>query len=80
MASVDAQQWLEQWVEENLSEPGHVEKKSEMRDRAAACARDSQAAGISIHDLKAAADDDLEAYLVQRQNALTDRKEDGLGD
>jgi hypothetical protein len=74
MANKTAQEWLEQWVHGNLDAPGHVDRKSTMRDLAAVCAQDGTAAGYSIADIKAAADGDLETYLVRQQNALTERK------
>jgi hypothetical protein len=72
MADVDVDQWLEGWVENNLTSPGHVKAKAEMRDKAEACAVEATADGISIAELKEAAGGDLEQYLVDRQNALTD--------
>ena len=74
MADIDAQQWLEQWVESNLDAHEHAERKSDMRDQAKACAEEAQADGISIAELKGAAGDDLEIYLVRRQNAAYDRR------
>ena len=38
MADVDVDQWLEGWVENNLTAPGYVEAKAELRDQAEACA------------------------------------------
>lgn len=74
MSDIDAQQWLEQWVESNLDAHEHAERKSDMRDQAKACAEEARADGISIAELKEAADDDLETYLVRRQNAAYDRR------
>lgn len=73
MADVDVAQWLEQWVEENLTARRHVERQSEVHDQAKACAEKAQAAGISVAEIGDAADGDLEAYLLQRRNAATDR-------
>ncbi|GEL42272.1 hypothetical protein MEX01_28630 [Methylorubrum extorquens] len=72
MSDVDVDQWLEGWVENNLTAPGYVEEKAAMRDRAEACAVEATSEGISIAELKEAAGGDLEAYLLDRQNALTD--------
>jgi hypothetical protein len=68
----NAREWLEGWVNGNLNLPGHQEKKAAMRDGAAACAEQAKAAGISIAELKEAAGGDLEIYLLDRQNELTD--------
>ncbi|KQQ11506.1 protein of unknown function [Methylorubrum extorquens] len=72
IADVDVDQWLEGWVENNLTSPGYVEAKAEMRDQAEACAVAAKSEDISIAVLKEAAGGDLEAYLLDRQNALTD--------
>lgn len=72
MADVDVDQWLEGWVENNLTAPGYVEAKAAMRDQAEACAVEATSEGISIAELKEAAGGDLEAYLLDRRNALTD--------
>ena len=73
MADVDVAQWLEQWVEEHLAARRHVGRKAEVHDQAKACAEEARSAGISMAEIKDAADGDLEAYLLQRQNAATDR-------
>ena len=79
MADIDVVQWLEQWVELNLHAQGHVERKAEMHDQAKACAEEAKAAGIPIVELKDAAEGDLEAFLVRRQNAAQDRRDGGSG-
>jgi len=68
------QLWLENWVEEHLGVPGYAEDKAAMRECAKLCAADAIAAGISISQLKEAAGGDLEAYLLEQQNAGTDRE------
>lgn len=78
MADIDVTQWLEQWVEEHLTSSVHVDRKSEMRDWAKACADDAQANGISIAELKEAANGDLETFLVERQNVASSDKDTGL--
>ena len=72
MARIDAQKWLTNWVCENINSPRHVKRKASMRDEAEACAQEAGAAGLSIADLKIASGGDLEDYLVNRQNELTD--------
>ena len=79
MAGIDVVQWLEQWAELNLHSQGHVERKAEMHDQAKACAEEAKAAGIPIVELKDAAEGDLEAFLVRRQNAAHDRRDGGSG-
>ncbi len=79
MAGIDVVQWLEQWVELNLHSQGHVERKAEMHDQAKACAEEAKAAGIPIVELKDAAEGDLEAFLVRRQNAAHDRRDGSNG-
>ena len=79
MADVDVAQWLEQWVEEHLDDSRRVGRKAEVHVQAKACAEEARSAGISIAEIKDAADGDLEAYLLQRQNAAADRGEGGAG-
>jgi hypothetical protein len=69
MADVDVDQWLEGWVENNLTSPGYAEAKADMRDQAEACAVAATTDGISIAELKEAAGGDLERYLLDRHNA-----------
>jgi hypothetical protein len=68
---VDVEDWLEQWVEENLQDPGYREHKSAMSGDADMCRADAEEAGISEADLEKAAGGDLEAFLLRAQNALT---------
>ena len=79
MADVDVAQWLEQWVEEHLAAHRRAGRKAEVHDQARACAEEARSAGISIAEIEEAADGDLESYLLQRQNAATDREERGDG-
>ena len=81
MAGIDVVRWLEQWLELNLHSQGHVERQAEMHDQAKACAVEAKAVGIPIVELKDAAEGDLEAFLLRRQNAANDRRagsNDGL--
>lgn len=81
MADVDVDQWLEQWVEQHISSAGHVERKAEMHDEAKACAEAARADGISITELKDAANGDLETFLMERQNVAFGASASGvLGD
>jgi hypothetical protein len=71
MAEVDVDDWLEEWVNENMQTPVFQENKSAMAHDAATCRRDAESAGILMNDLDAAAGGDLEEYLLRQQNALT---------
>ena len=70
MSNVDVAQWLEQWVETNLTHHAHVSLKAEMHDQAKACVEEAVAVGISVVEVKDAADGDLETYLMERKNVL----------
>lgn len=78
MSNIDVAQWLEQWVESNLGDRARVGSKAEMHDQAKACVEEAKAAGISVAEVKDAADGDLEAYLVERRNRAADRGEGRL--
>ncbi len=75
MSNIDVAQWLEQWVESYLGDRAHVGSKAETHDQAKACVEEALAAGISVAEVKDAADGDLEAYLVERRNRAADRGE-----
>lgn len=70
--AIDASEWLESWVDGNLHEPLYQENKSAMAGYARTCRSDAKAAGISSQALVGAAGGDLEGFLLDRQNALTD--------
>lgn len=72
MPAIDAGEWLEGWVEENLNTPQYQEHKSAMAADAAVCRAQAVAAGISPKALDEAAEGDLEAYLLRAQNSFTD--------
>jgi hypothetical protein len=65
-------EWLEAWVEENINSPMYYEEKSVMTNDAKACLAHAQEAGFSAKDVQEAAGGDLEQYLLDRQNELTD--------
>lgn len=69
---MDAQDWLEDWIENNIVTPLYHDSKEAMKGEADACRAEAQAAGISIAEVTAAAGGDLEAYLLRHQNAMTD--------
>jgi hypothetical protein len=70
--NIDAKQWLDNWVEENLQVPQYYEDKSEMAEDAATCRAAAEIDGISNKDLNKAAAGDLERYLLNAQNEFTD--------
>lgn len=80
MADVDVDQWLEGWVENNLNSHSYAEAKADMHDQAEACAIAAITDGISIAELKEAAGGDLEQYLLDRKNAISDTDMKRLSD
>jgi hypothetical protein len=76
MAMHDLEQWLENWVEENLRTPLYREDKSAMSAEAESCKSDAEKAGIRPGDIVTAAGGDLEGYLLKAQNRLTDSEVD----
>jgi len=69
---IDANKWLDNWVEENLQVPQYYDHKSEMAEDAATCRAAAEIDGISNKDLNAAAGGDLERYLLNAQNKFTE--------
>lgn len=72
MSDISVRSWLERWAAVRLDTPGYAARKADMRTDAEACAHEAQDVGISIAELKAAADGDLEIFLMDRQEQLTD--------
>ena len=72
MGTVNVEDWLEDWVDENLQSPAYQENKSAMASEAASCRQDAATDGLTDANLTGAAGGDLEAYLLRRQNVLTD--------
>ena len=69
---IDISGWLKDWVDENIRTPGSVDAPSQIGLDVASCRADAEAAGISTEALYEAVGGDLSAYLLARQNALTD--------
>ena len=72
MTEQEVEEWLKNWADENLQEPGYYERKVEMKPDAVRCREEAKAAGIGRPALLKAAGGDLEAYLLGHQNAFTD--------
>ena len=72
LPELNAEDWLEDWIEENLMTPQHNEDKIEMGREAAACRKAAGAAGISDEAVNNVAGGDLEAYLLRAQNSFTE--------
>jgi len=70
--TMDAKQWLHDWIDENLQVPHYFKDKSEMADDAATCRAAAEVDGISPTDLNKAVGGDLEKYLLAAQNKFTE--------
>ena len=72
MADVNVEEWLANWIEENLKSPQYYSSPEDMGGEAASCRADALQAGITTNALNEAAGGNLEAYLLDAQNRLTD--------
>jgi hypothetical protein len=73
-AHIDAaHSWLLNWLSDNFDSPGYYEEKSTFAAQAAQCRAQAKADGISAAALREVAGEDLEAYLLNHQNDLTDQ-------
>ena len=72
MSDTTPRDWLEEWASIRLDKPGYAARKADMRLDAEACAHEAETMGISIAELKEAAGGDLETFLMDRQERLTD--------
>ncbi len=67
----DINSWLEGQVSALLGMPFFAEEKAEFRDAAKALVEQGQAAGYTVEQIKDACDGDVETYLMDRQNSMT---------
>ena len=72
MADVNVEEWLANWIEENLKSPQYYSSREDMGGEVALCRADALQAGITTNALNEAAGGNLEAYLLDAQNRLTD--------
>lgn len=68
----DANEWLEEWIDNNLNAPLYHEHKGQMSAEAQHCRAQAEIEGITAQSLEEAAGGDLLQYLFDRQNSLTD--------
>jgi len=80
MSPDDVEEWLENWVDENLQTAGLRDKSSSMSSETERCRADAKIAGISDKDLMAASGGNLEEFLLSEQNAITDAETGRLPD
>jgi hypothetical protein len=64
--------WLDDRMQEILDVPGFHENKSDFQPQAKALWLEAEAAGYSVAELKEACGDDVEQFLLEQQNAMTD--------
>lgn len=64
--------WLDDRIQEIINTPGFHEQKAEFRDQAKALVEDAEAEGFSVAEIKDACGGDVETYLLDQQNAMTD--------
>ena len=64
--------WLDDRTQEIINTPGFHEQKAEFRDQAKALVEDAEAEGFSVAEIKDACGGDVETYLLDQQNAMTE--------
>jgi hypothetical protein len=64
--------WLDDKVQEFIDDPGFHEKKADFQPQAKSLWLAAEAAGYSVAELKDACGGDVEQYLLEQQNAMTD--------
>jgi hypothetical protein len=70
MANVN--EWLDDRVQEIINSPGFHENKAEFRDQAKVLVESGESEGFTIAEIKEACGGDVERYLLDQQNAMTD--------
>lgn len=63
--------WLDDRVQEIIRDPGLHEDKADFRDHAKALVESAEADGFTVAEIKEACGD-VERYLLDQQNAMTD--------
>lgn len=64
--------WLDDSVQEIISSPGYHDAKGDFQEQAKVLLAQAEAAGFTVADLKTACNGDVEQYLLDQQNAMTD--------
>jgi hypothetical protein len=64
--------WLVDRIQEIINTAGFHERKAEFRDEAKALVEEAEAEGFTVAEVKQACGGDVESYLLDQQNAMTD--------
>ncbi len=64
--------WLDDRIQEIINSPAFHENKAEFRDQAKALVEEAEAEGFTVAEIKEACGRDVERYLLDQQNAMTD--------
>jgi hypothetical protein len=64
--------WLDDRMQETFGNPGFHNHKSDFQPQAKSLWLEAEAAGYSVADLKEACGGDVEQFLLEQQNAMTD--------
>lgn len=70
MANVN--DWLDDRIQEIINSPGFHGNKAEFRDQAKVLVESGESEGFTIAEIKEACGGDVERYLLEQQNAMTD--------
>jgi len=69
---VNIRDWLDDRVQEIVDLSGHHAEKSDFRDQAKALVEAGVSEGLSIAEIKDACGGDVERFLLDHQNAMSD--------
>lgn len=73
--------WLDDRVQEIIRDPGLRENKADFRAQAKTLVECAEAEGFTVAEIKEACGGDVERYLLEQQNAMTDvDRQQRLGD
>ncbi|WP_430252288.1 hypothetical protein [Neorhizobium sp. DAR64860/K0K1] len=64
--------WLDDRVQEIIRSPALHDDKGDFRDQAKVLVESARADGFSVAEIKEACGGDVERYLLDQQNAMTD--------
>ena len=64
--------WLDDRVQEIIGSPGIHDRKADFQEQAKLLWLQAEVAGFTVAQLKEACGGDVERYLLEQQNAMTD--------
>lgn len=72
--------WLDDRIQEIITTPGIHKRKADFRDEAKTLVEEAERESFTVAEIKEACGGDVERYLLDQQNAMTDVERQGRAD